>query len=522
MSVTKPAVDIRREGSNGAPDTRGRPTKMVDRRTFVRNGLIAASALALPAAEHTTTASRTLFGRRLTHSPRTRRHALRGATLVDVRAEKSIHDAVVVVDGERITHVFSSADGQVPADAELVDLRGKWLVPGLLDMHVHGTTRSDVPLELYVAMGVTGIRDLGGNLTALRLLRKELADSAQLGPRLFFAGPMLDGDPPDAPRLAIIADTPIRAASAVEFLLDQGVDTIKVYNGLSGEALEAAARAAHRRGIPVVGHVPRALTVEQAIDFGLDEIEHSALRAADLVAWKKLDEQEATRLASLRSVTQREALVWQRVDPEWEQVTSLVDRLAKSHVGLCPTLIVDEFDSRFLYSAEANHPANRFLPRSFVEESLGPEHDMFRTPPELKSVVVSGIQKRRRFVAACARAGVRIVAGTDGPGIGRLVPGFGLHHELEILVECGLRPIHALRTATIDAARAMRKERDLGSIEPGKLADLIVLDGDPLADIRNTTRIHAVSLGGELLERDAIREIFTQAEARARSPRNTR
>jgi rhodanese-related sulfurtransferase len=492
--------------------------KLIDRRTLVKDGAIALCAMALRASwpESATLAGRPFDARRLTPAPSMRSRVLRGATLVDVRAERQIVDAVVIVEGERIAGVFRSSDGQIPADAELVDLQGKWIVPGLIDMHVHGTTRSDVPLELYVAMGVTSIRDLGGNLTALRLVRKEVANAARLGPRLFFAGPMLDGDPPSAPRLAIIADTPVRAASAAEFLLDQGVDTVKVYNGLSGGALEAAARAAHRRGVPIVGHVPRVLTVEQAIDRGLDEIEHSAIRAADLVAWKRLEESEATRLASLTSVTQREALVWEWVDLESAQVRSLIGRLAKAGVFLCPTLTIDEFDSRFLYPVEADHSANRFMPRSFIEEALGPEHDMFRTPPELKPVVLSGIQKRRRFVTMCARAGVSIVAGTDGPGIGRLVPGIGLHHELGILVECGLRPMQALRAATIDAARAMRKDNDLGSIEPGKLADLVVLDADPLSDIRNTTRISTVCLGGSLLMRDAIKEILMQVERRAR------
>lgn len=196
---------------------------------------------------------------------------------------------------------------------------------------------------------------------------------------------------------------------------------------------------------------------------------------------------------------------------------ALIDRLAKAGVVLCPTLTIDEFDSRFLYPVEANHRANRFMPRSFLDEAQGPEHDMFRSPTELKPVVLSGIQKRRRFVTACANAGISIVAGTDGPGIGRLVPGFGLHHELGVLVECGLHPIHAIRAATIDAAQAMRKDNDLGSIEPGKLADLVVLDADPLADIRNTTRISAVCLGGSLLRRDAINDILTGVESRARS-----
>src|SRR5262245_53135021 len=172
------------------PIAMGGSWKLIDRRTFVKDGAIALSALALraPWPESATVAGRPFDARRLTTAPSARSRVLRGATLVD--------------------------------------LQGKWIVPGFIDMHVHGCARPDVPLELYVAMGVTSVRDLGGNLTALRLVRKEVANAARLGPRLFFAVPMLDGDPPSAPRLSIIADTPVRASSAAEFLLDQGVDTI--------------------------------------------------------------------------------------------------------------------------------------------------------------------------------------------------------------------------------------------------------------------------------------------------------
>jgi len=182
---------------------------LIDRRTFLRDGATALSALVLRASssETATGAGGPLGARRLMQAQSTRPLVLRGATLVDVNVERPIPDAVVVLEGERIARVLQSSYGQIPSHAEVVDLRGKWILPGFIDMHVHGTNRPDVPLELYVAMGVTSIRDLGGNVTALRLVRKEVANAARLGPRLFFAGPILDGDPPAAPRLAIIADT---------------------------------------------------------------------------------------------------------------------------------------------------------------------------------------------------------------------------------------------------------------------------------------------------------------------------
>jgi Amidohydrolase family len=126
-------------------------------------------------------------------------------------------------------------------------------------------------------------------------------------------------------------------------------------------------------------------------------------------------------------------------------------------------------------------------------------------PAELKAVAVAGLEKRRKFVGMCNRAGLKILAGTDGPGIGRLTAGFGLHHELALLVKAGLKPIEALQAATINAARALRKENGMGSLEPGKFADIVILNSDPLSDIHNTTKIDAVLLRGRMFDRTAFR-----------------
>jgi Amidohydrolase family len=189
-------------------------------------------------------------------------------------------------------------------------------------------------------------------------------------------------------------------------------------------------------------------------------------------------------------------------------------------VFLDPTLSIDEFDSLFLYKKDAKHPNNRYLKRAFVEEALGPDHDIFKMPAELKAVAVSGIEKRRKFIGMCNRAGVKILAGTDGPGIGRLTPGFGLHHELELLVEAGLKPIEALQAATINAARALRKESELGSLEPGKFADMVILNSDPLSDIHNTTKIDSVVLRGRMFDRAALDAILAGIEVEAKNDVN--
>jgi Amidohydrolase family len=442
-----------------------------------------------------------------------------GGTIIDTRTRQVLENHTVVVNDGRITRVEPAQNVTTPPDAQIVDARGQWLLPGLIDMHVHGSSRSDVPLPLYVANGVTAIRDLGGPVTLLQLVRHELEAGRRVGPRLYFAGPILDGDSPVAPAISIIANTPGRAMSAVNFLVDQSVDAIKVYNGINAAVLEAIVRTARRRSIPVVGHVPRAITASRAVRLGLQGIEHSPIRVVDLESWGVLTASDANKISASPSVTVREAMTWRQLDLNAPQVGALVAELAAAQTFLDPTLSIDEFDSLFLYPEQASHPNNRFLKRSLVDEALGAEHQMLKVPSELVTAARAGVEKRRAFVGRCHRAGVKILAGTDGPGIGRLAPGFGLHRELELLVAAGLTPLDALRAATLDAATALGHERHLGSIEEGKLADIVIVRADPRVNIQHAALIQAVVLRGRLLDHQALNSLLVQAGNEAHGKR---
>jgi hypothetical protein len=434
--------------------------------------------------------------------------------MLDVRTGERVQDAVVIIEGNRIARVGRSTTLRIPPRARVIDATGRWILPGFFDMHVHGTARPEVPLELYLANGVTSVRDLGGNLAALRLTRDQLQTGGRQGPRVFFVGPLLDGNPPVWPAMSIIVDTPSQAESTVRFLADQGADAIKIYNRMSEPVLEAVIHVARRHRLPVVGHIPQAITVGRAVTIGMDVIEHTPIRSRDLVAWGRLTSAESDQLAS-ESVTRREALVWQRVDLGDDEISTLISTLAASRIVLDPTLSVDEWPLLLQDEAGARqHPNNRFLPRAFVDEALGPEHDLFRTPAQLEAVAAAGVEKRRRFIGMCSRAGVQIIAGTDGPGIAELAPGFGLHHELALLVLAGLSPLDAIRAATVRAAQALHKDDVLGTIEEGKLADLVILDADPLLNIRNTSRISDVVLDGRLHQRAMLDTMLRQVEER--------
>jgi imidazolonepropionase-like amidohydrolase len=376
-------------------------------------------------------------------------------------------------------------------------------------MHAHISVAENLPLELYLVNGVTTIHDPGGNLTLMRLTRQEVDSGKRPGPRLFFAGYVLDGNPPLWPAISIMADTEQRAESAVNFLIDQGVDSIKIYNSMTEPALVAIVRTAHKRGIPVIGHVPRSMTMTRAVELGMDGLEHIRVTGREL-----LPVEEADKIDFLPFV-QREALLWQRFDLDSDKMKALVSFLAERKVFLDPTLTIDELSSLALYAEQAKDPNNRFLRDSFINEAEAAP-DVFRLPPELKEASAEGFRKRLQFIGMCGRAGVQIIAGTDGVGTGTLLPGFGLQHELELLAQAGLTPIQVLQAATINAARALRKDGELGSIEAGKLADLVILSSNPLLDIRNTSKIDGVMTGGRLLDRQALDGMLARAEAAAK------
>jgi imidazolonepropionase-like amidohydrolase len=432
-------------------------------------------------------------------------------TVIDATGAPMKRDMTVVITGDRITLVGETGRIRLPEGAQVVDSTSKFLIPGLIDMHTHGVAQMNLPLALYIANGVTTIRDTGGDVTLLRLTREQISLGKRFGPRLFFAGQIIDGNPPVWPDGSILADSLERAESAVNFLVDQGVDFIKTYNNITEPVLKTIIHTAHRRGIPVIGHVPRSITMTRAVELGVDGLEHVRITGREMLP---LD--EANKIDFL-PYARREILLWQQFDLESQRMRKLVSLLAQKKVFLNPTLVVEEDTFVIPLEDKIKHANNRFLPTKLFEEwSTAPISDVFKIPPELRAAALSGFDKRKRFVGMCNRAGVRIIAGSDGIGPGNLLPGFGLHRELELLVESGLSPMQALQTATINAAQALRKDKELGTIEAGKLADLIILEADPLKDISNTRKISAVVANGRLLDGKALNDKLDQAEAAAR------
>lgn len=298
-----------------------------------------------------------------------------------------------------------------------------------------------------------------------------------------------------------MVDTPERARSAVIFLADQGVDFVKVYNNVKEPELAVIIETANARGLPVAGHIPRTLTMTHAIEMGMTRLEHIRITGKEM-----LSAEEAEKIDSL-PVGKREPMLWQRFDLGSQKFRDLAKRLAEGRVFLDPTIVVDEYYNASNAEAEKRDPNNKYLSAEFLEGAgQAFQNPLFQIPPELKAAAVEAVRKEQRFIGMCNDAGVRIIAGTDGPGMGRLLPGFGLQRELELLVEAGLSPLQALRAATSTAAEALGKEDRLGTLEPGKLADLVVLDADPLAAIQNVKQVRTVVQGGKVYEHSALLE----------------
>ena len=372
------------------------------------------------------------------------RFALVGATLVNGTGAP-IQDAVVLVAEGRIAAVGPRADVAIPRGTRTIDVRGKTIVPGLWDMHAHASQIEWAPA--YLAAGVTTIRDMGGERRFLLALRDAIASGAGLGPRVLLAG-LVDGDTANGFG-AVVAATPDAGRAVVDRYHADRFDQMKLYSQLAPDVVSAITARAHELGMTVTGHVPASLGARRAIEAGMDEVAHMPATDAPLV----------------------ELLVRRRivVDPTapWGEL-----------LGRAPETPVDRIEP----GLGNGPPALVMSYRSVTNQTDA-------------ATARSRVERQLQAIGTLHRAGVPIVAGTDGA-----VPGHSLLRSLELFVDAGMTPLEALQSATIVPARAMRLDREAGTIERGKRADLLVLDANPLADIRNIRRARWVVVVGRMFD----------------------
>ena len=442
------------------------------------------------------------------------------ATVVDVSNGALHRGSTIVIDGNRIVNV-GPPSANTQRRGQVVDVKGMFVIPGLWDMHTHAyfgwpaDFGDTYVLPLFIANGITGIRDMGSDLDAVLRARSEVAAHRLVGPRMVVSGPMLDG-PQVAFAASIAIKTPDDGRKAVAMLKTRGVDFIKIQSGVPRDAYFAIAAEAKRQGLEFDGHVPDAIRASEAVTAGQRTFEH----LIGIFEASTPDEDQFIKRkygAGKDSAANKSlAAFLDRYDPARE--ASIIQLLASKNVWQCPTLfwergqwLVDVIDF-------TKDPDLAYTPRTWVDK----KYPSMRTSIH-ESMGTDPLGVRRRFVdheldivRKLHSAGVPFLAGTDTPaGVG-VTPGISLHLELQRFVAAGFTPLEALQTATINPARFFRKLSDYGSVETGRVADLVILRANPLENIANTRAIGGVVADGKYwsqAEIDALRSRVKQVAA---------
>ena len=432
-------------------------------------------------------------------------------TVIDTDTGKESRDQTVVISGDKISDVANSEKVVASASARIVDGTGKYVIPGLWDMHVHGT-RFDSTLPLYIANGVTGVREMFGPPDANKF-RAELAAKHLIAPHIYLGSPIVDGKPPIWPDSIAVA-TADEARKAVDEQKQRGADFIKVYSVLSREAYFAIVDEAKRQNIPVEGHVPNSLTILEVAAAKQRSFEHSF--GMEVACSSREKELRPKFLAAQRNRKEWEALrfeAWQSYSDQ--RCKNLFAVLKKSGTWPVPTLVVHHVfgrldDPQFTSDNRLRYFSGEF--RNWLNGNLDPRmKDSASDFARMRGT----FRAEQRVSGELFRAGVHMLAGTD---VGNVFcfPGFSLHDELALLVESGVTPLGALQMATRNPAVFMDATDKYGSVTPGKVADLVLLDADPLQDIHNTTKIWEVFLNGKEYDRAALDQILASAEQSAK------
>jgi imidazolonepropionase-like amidohydrolase len=391
-------------------------------------------------------------------------------TVLPMDCERLLPHQTVVVAGERIVAVGPVEEIPVPAQATRIHGRGAYLLPGLADMHVH--LGEDVAPVLFLANGVTTVRNMWGGASHLKL-RDRIARAELLGPTVITSGPILDGAPS---RYTVVA-TADEATRAVAAQHADGYDFVKVYNNLEPVAYDAILAAAARYGMPVAGHVPRPVGLPRVLASGQRSIEHLRGYVSPTGRGNLPDEDAVPGLAALT----RDAGVWN-----------------------CPTLVLREHQVPEQVERLNTCPEARFLPpRLLARWRASWAEDRTRASAADWARMREANRRRQQLVKAFHDTGARLLLGTDAPNPG-VLPGFAVHDELRQFVEAGLTPYAALRAGTADAAEFLGAAGEFGVVATGARADLLLLEGNPLADLRHAARPLGVMVGGRWLPRQDL------------------
>lgn len=438
-------------------------------------------------------------------------------TVIDATGAPPQPDMSVVIFAGRIAAIGKSSIVTVPQGATAINAAGKFLIPGLWDMHVHPGGREY--LKLFIANGVTGIRVMWGSPEDYES-RKNIEAGDLVGPRMVIASPLVDGPKPYWPG-SISVSTTAEARQVVDKAKTSGADFVKVYQDLPRDLYFAIADESKEQGIPFAGHVPLSVSAQEASNAGQKSFEHliGVLPACSTKSDELLKAQQADLAEGLAGkpkfwgpqVLQSRQMMLDTYSPELAAALSAVFK--RNGTWQVPTLTLLRMfaygdDPAFLKDDRIKYVPVR------TRMSWDPSAVDGKHTAEDFAYMKKEFQKDLAVVGVMQKSGVGIMAGTDTENP-FCFPGFSLHDELGLLVQAGLTPLQALQSATLNPARFLGREKDLGTVEKGKLADLVLLDANPLDDIGNTKKIAAVVSAGRFYPRPSLDEMLAKIEALA-------
>jgi hypothetical protein len=411
---------------------------------------------------------------------------IRNARLFDPRDLRVTPATSVLITGERIVRVGPDADVKPSANAEIIDAHDQFLMPGLWDNHQHF---GDNDGALDLANGVTSARDMANDTDAFLQRVARFDDGSELGPRVLKAG-IIDGTGEFAGPTKMRVDTAEQAIQDVDWYADHGYVQIKIYSSVKPELVPIIAERAHARALRVSGHVPAFMSARQFIEGGADEIQHLNFIVLNFLF---PDVKETRNRDRFIKVAERAS----EFTPDKPEVRDFIDFLRQHHTVLDPTISV--FEALFCGDPSAITPGlEEIVPRFPPQVRRSMRSGALEVPPDKQAAYHDAFPAMLRLLKAIHDAGVTIIPGTDA------LPGYTLHHELELYARAGIAPAEVLRMATWTPALVMGVNKDCGVIAPGKLADMILVDGDPAKNIQDINKITTVIKGGKVYDPTAI------------------
>ena len=411
---------------------------------------------------------------------------IRNARLFDPRDLSVTAGTSVVVSGERIVRIGPDAEVKAAANAEVIDAQGKFLMPGLWDNHQHF---SDIDGALDLANGVTSARDMANDLESFPKRVARFDEGTELGPRVLKAG-IIDGTGELAGPTTMRVDTAEQAIKDIDWYADHGYVQIKIYSSIKPELVPIMADHAHARGLRVSGHVPAFMSARQFVEGGADEIQHINFIELNFLFPEVKETRNRDRFIKVAERARE-------FTPDKPQVREFITFLKQHHTVLDPTMVA--FEGLFCGDPTATTPGlETIIPRFPPQIRRGMRSGALEVPPEKKDAYHESFPAMLRLLKALHDAGVTIIPGTDA------LAGYMLHHELELYVRAGISAPEVLRMATLTPATVMGVNKDRGVIAAGKLADMILVDGDPTKNIRDLDKLATVIKAGNVYDPAAI------------------